>query len=677
MIEGLGAEAVPFQFAVSPDVTCRGVHLAGDAGAVEWVASQVNPGGRDEGHPQEERGRPIVWVAWARDTFPVDPALGSLPCLLVLPPGAKPPDLLAGSAWSDSVDFVRQPEDGPIVAARLERLLAIHARASQNGVLLDNLPDAVFCRSFDGTITSANAAATRLLGGTSEFLAGRPFAERTGDPAAARAFCEEADRLLLERGNARQRVRLTTLDGARATFDAESLLLRDGRGEPCGVQVILSDVTAEVAARERLEREAERNEVLAAVASESRDSLDPSDLLPALAALLGGRIGARSVDIWSVNEAMTAATLDYQWRCPGGPPSMVGFVREIRGEERFGRAARGFEPVIVRDIARERDADQDRARIFDRQGLVALAGLPLRHGSELVGLLGVGFGEPREFPHDELVFLERVADQFALALRTCHLFARLTAQIEAQNVAQRQREEAEQDRQRLSAMLVHDLKNPLSAILASLDLTLERTGASDERTARMLRNSIASARGLQGLIEDALLIYRPEDAPRPRPTPSHPAEALAIVLSEAKYLADSRRIDLRAEIQHGLPRLLLDAPRVRRAAANLLTNAMKFSPPGSRVDVFVRLDETQGRAWLTFGVSDSGPGLPETAMARLATPYLRFSGSEGIPGTGLGLAVVQRVAREHGGTLEAGSNPDGRPGSLFVLRIPAIDPGSA
>lgn len=660
----------------SPTPSCP-VRLAGDPVAVEWVAlalSNASAAAVPGLHSLSEEDLPILWVAMAPPAHPESPtdaARVALPVLMVVPPGVPIPVAAAGGNWVGAVDFVRQPQGFEEVPSRVARLLDIHRRQVQTKARLDNLSDAVYSRTFDGILISLNAAAARLLGGTPATLAGTAIAERTADPEETRSKIEATNRSVLATGRARERLHFRTLEGRQVTLRTDSLLLRDAFGRPSGVEVFLSDVTREEAVHARLVTESLRNDTLASIASATRDSLEPSEVLPAAAAILGERIGARTVDVWDVDSEKTKATLVHQWCASGEVRPATGFVRLLDESPPFRAMVHSFEPAIWRDRLAQQTSEAA-SRVLEELGARAVVGFPLRLGADLVGILGITFAEPQEFPHDELVFFERAADQFALTARAARLYRSLRAQIDALTEEQKRREEAERDRQKLSAMLVHDLKNPLSAILASLELTLERVGASDERLARILRNSLASARGLHGLIEDALLVYRAKDAPRSAPVLTSPGDAAFSALDEAQMLAESRRITLLREIAPGMPPIRLDAPKYRRALANLLTNAIKFSPPGSEVRASIEIEEEDGNRWLAFRVTDNGPGLSDAARARLATPYLRFSGSEGIPGTGLGLAVVLRVALEHGGTLDAVPNGEGHHGSVFTLRIPVV-----
>jgi len=422
--------------------------------------------------------------------------------------------------------------------------------------------------------------------------------------------------------------------------------------------------------RERLRAEARRNEILAAIALAARDSLDLDGVMGAAAELLGTRLAANSVEIWFLSEGDDEPSRVFlHWRADPGTPSLEGYERPLPESDAFRRIVDAHEPYVVSDRLELPPATIERLGL-EQLGAQSFVGIPIHREGETMGVLGLSWAERRAFPPDELVFLERVADQLALAIRAARLYGNLQHQLEALALEQRRRELADRDRERLTAMLVHDMKNPLSALTAALELTRdkERRGG-DLRLAKMLDGSLASARGLSGLIEDALLVYRGEDAPETQKKSASPAEALALPLEEARWLSQARRVTLEAEIPRDLPPVRMDVAMFRRAAANLLGNAVKFSPPGGVVHVDGGIVAEDGRRFFRLRVADQGPGFPAAEKARMATPYLRFSGSESVPGTGLGLTVVQKVVRAHRGRLDVA--PNDPQGSVFSLWIPA------
>jgi signal transduction histidine kinase len=554
----------------------RRVKLVGEPGVTSWVARTLSASGvlaerhdeRDVTEPEFFDYWPVVWVTRPETFGPASatfrPALLEVApkppaCLVVIPPGMKITDQFLRRIPVETFELIREQDEEPLLAMRLERLLLLQRRRSQ--------------------------------------------------------------------------------------------------GE-------------ENAFKEQLRTEAKRNHILASIALAARDSLDLEEVLGAATALLGTRFAANSVEIWFLNEDATSCTVFMDWREVDSGPSLVGFERPLPDSEPFRALVSSLEPYVVADRS-ELDSTSLSFSALEALGAQSLVGIPIQREGELMGVLGLSWVEPRAFPPDEVVFFGRVADQLALAIRAARLYGNLQKQLEALALEQRRRELADHDRSRLTAMLVHDMKNPLSALTAALELTRDKERKSgDERLAKMLDGSLASARGLQGLIEDALLVYRAADAPETEKRPTSPADALALPLEEARWLAVARRVAIDADVPKNLPKVPLDPAMFRRAAANLLGNAVKFSPPGGVVRVKVGIVPDEGRPFLRISVSDSGPGFPAAEKSRLATPYLRFQGSEAVPGTGLGLTVVQKVLQAHRGRLDVANNEDGA-GSTFTLWIPA------
>lgn len=656
------------------------VRLVGDADAVGWVTANLRgPGFGVEPLPFEaapgssELPGPIVWVARPGEPEPGrsivdDAAVWSFPCLVVIPPGGAPPDIIAGHPSVESFEVVREPEDAPLLRMRLERLLLLHRRRAQTEAVLHDLPVIVYTRTLDGVVTSLNAEAEAFLGKSRADVVGRPLAEVIDDEAFARRSVDEMNDGLLARGRHRVRIVMDGPHGRHSALDGRGLLLRDGHGIPWGAQVVMADLTDEEAAQNRLRVEADRSEILATIATATRDVADLDRVFEQAIAILGLRSGARSVAVLLPRDGSDDFVTRHSWRVSENLPSTAGSEWRPAEIGPLRSLVTDREPWVVRDGA-DPEVQAPVARALARVGARAGVVLPVVLEGEVIACLGLSFAEPREFPPDEIRFLGLVADQLALAIRAARLYASLAEKLRALAEEQRLRERADHDRQRLLSMLVHDLKNPLAAILASLELSLERT-AGDQRLERLLRTSMASARALTGMIDDALLVYRTGDTPADRR-----AEDVASVLSqpfeEARWLAAARQVELEIELPEGLPDIALDAGRYRRAVANLLSNGLKFSRRGGDVRVSVGIEEEEGDRWLVLRVADSGPGVPEAVRDRLGRPYERFPGSESVPGTGLGLTVVAAVAAAHGGCVNVEPRRSSAGGSVFSLWVPA------
>jgi signal transduction histidine kinase len=210
----------------------------------------------------------------------------------------------------------------------------------------------------------------------------------------------------------------------------------------------------------------------------------------------------------------------------------------------------------------------------------------------------------------------------------------------------------------------HELRNPLAVIQINLDAVLSR---DDVDAAERQRASTVTARATQrmgSLIEDLLAAAR-----RAAPAFTDADVDLGSVAEEAAdgfaLLADSDGLRLERRVTAGLG-VIGDAEALRRAADNLLSNAVRVSPPGAEIVIATGRDG--GWAWLA--VRDHGPGISPEHQERVFDRFWR--GPDGTRrrdrGTGLGLAIVRQVVESHGGTVALHSVSGA--GATFVLWLP-------
>ncbi|HVH99957.1 MAG TPA: ATP-binding protein [Enhygromyxa sp.] len=204
----------------------------------------------------------------------------------------------------------------------------------------------------------------------------------------------------------------------------------------------------------------------------------------------------------------------------------------------------------------------------------------------------------------------------------------------------------------MSAVLAHELRNPLASLKGHAQLLherLERDGAEPRTTSKAVR-VVAEARRLEQLTHGLLDFVRLGELVR------GPVSPVAIVEGAVADLA-RERVDVEAE--HAPAAWSLDAQRMQQVIANLVDNALQAAPD-ERVVVEVRQVE---RACV-FEVRDRGPGVPADQREKIFQPFHTTR----TRGTGLGLAVSRRIVELHGGTVEVEQNPGG--GALFRVTIP-------
>jgi two-component system sensor histidine kinase MprB len=217
---------------------------------------------------------------------------------------------------------------------------------------------------------------------------------------------------------------------------------------------------------------------------------------------------------------------------------------------------------------------------------------------------------------------------------------------------------ASQHRQRqLVADAGHELRTPLTSLRTNLDLLVQAdttSGLSPESRAELLGDVRAQIHEMTTLIGDLVELARDEPV---SPT-VEPVELTAVVGQAVARVR--RRADVQFDVHTSPWWVTGDADALERAITNLLDNAAKWSPEGGVVTVTLE----QG----TLTVADQGPGIAPEDLPHVFERFYRAAESRGMPGSGLGLSIVRSIAERHGGSVQAGSRPEG--GAVFWLNIP-------
>lgn len=219
-------------------------------------------------------------------------------------------------------------------------------------------------------------------------------------------------------------------------------------------------------------------------------------------------------------------------------------------------------------------------------------------------------------------------------------------------------------REKLQSLLVHDLKNPLTAVTANLSLLAELDSVRDSVDAReAIEDAIDGARRLGQMSLNLLDLARLETSSMPlRKAPTQIRTLLARVQNDNR--AGAKAYGSRVDVAAGPDlRAVIDEDLVVRALDNLVENAIRQS---RRVCVSAQLVGPQ----LQLVVADNGPGIPERFRATLFDKFAQVT-TEGARGQnrGLGLTFVKLVAREHGGDVDVVCPPEG--GTLFTMMLQA------
>ncbi len=219
--------------------------------------------------------------------------------------------------------------------------------------------------------------------------------------------------------------------------------------------------------------------------------------------------------------------------------------------------------------------------------------------------------------------------------------------------------------------IAHDLRSPLTRLRARMEVALldVEAGKGDPKAA--LVQALDDSEGVLRTFNAVLAIARLQAAGRaPDPASFDPGELAAGVSELYEPLCEDKGLDFKAELT---PQLTARGNRefIAQALANLLDNAVKYTPAGGAVMLRVR---RRSSGEVEFSVTDTGPGVPEADRPRIVQRFVRLENSRNEPGVGLGLSLVAAVAEAHGGRLEIDEGPGAADGMGPGLRVALVLP---
>lgn len=308
--------------------------------------------------------------------------------------------------------------------------------------------------------------------------------------------------------------------------------------------------------------------------------------------------------------------------------------------------------LLIEDMRAHLQAGGVDAALFSELGARTALVVPLRTSAPLGEMTFVFAESSRRHVPADLVLASALAQRAALALENARLYQEADRAVRA--------------RDEMLAVVSHDLRNPLSAILANAGVLVRRLPPGEDfepihKRAEAIRRS---AERMNHLIRDLLDMARIDS--RLLQIERAPHE-LGGLLGEAmemfQPLAADRDVSLGLEMDDGNALLLCDRERVLQVLSNLMGNAVKFTPGGGSVRLVARCCESEVR----LGVSDTGPGIAPEFLEQIFDRFWQVRAS-GRAGAGLGLSIARGIVDAHGGRIWAESRPG--QGSTFWFTLP-------
>src|SRR5207237_93555 len=344
----------------------------------------------------------------------------------------------------------------------------------------------------------------------------------------------------------------------------------------------------------------------------------------------------------------------------------AAFVEALRavplrkGEGLMGRAAEMRIPIQVPDITQAGAYESSVRDTLIRFGYRALLSVPLLREDQIIGSLSFNRKAPGEFPPEVIEVLKTFATQSALAIQNARLFREIadkSAQLES----------ASRHKSEFLANMSHELRTPLNAIIGFSEVLAEKMfGEINEKQTEYLQDILESGRHLLSLINDILDLSKIEAGRMELELSEFDLpNAIDNALIVVRERASRREITLGHSVDERLGPIRGDERKVKQVLLNLLSNALKFTPEGGRIDV--RAAEHDGVA--EIAVTDTGVGIaPEDQEAVFEEVRQVGTADKKVEGTGLGLALSRKFIELHGGKIRVKSQVGH--GSTFTFTLP-------
>jgi PAS domain S-box-containing protein len=479
--------------------------------------------------------------------------------------------------------------------------------------VVDSSADAIFALDMSGAITAWNPAAEALFGYPQREIIGKhgSLLAAPGTPSG------QAPRLLRGERIAPHDSEVIAKDGRRFTASISMSPLKNATGQTIGAAVTLRDET------ERNRAEEIRNRLAAIVAS-SDDAIIAQDLN---GVILSWNAGAERLYGYSAAEAEGK---NVSMLVPADHPNEMPAIRE---RIRMGEHIEHVETVRVRKDGSRLDVSFTISPLRDQSGSVVGASAITRDISE------------RKRADEEIRELNAGLEQ-RIAERTADLAAS-NRELEA-----------------FTYSVSHDLRAPLRAINGFVQIVLREEAAQLNPQAQRYLDRVAhGARQMGQLIDDLLAFSRLGRTPlHKRLAPA--AEVVARAVEQLRPQMEGRTVELTIG---DLPSCACEPALLEQVFINLIGNALKYSRERepARIEVSASLDPASGDT--VFAVGDNGVGFDMQYANKLFGVFQRLHRAEDYEGTGVGLAIVQRIVQRHGGRVWAQSEPE--KGATFYFTL--------
>jgi signal transduction histidine kinase len=322
----------------------------------------------------------------------------------------------------------------------------------------------------------------------------------------------------------------------------------------------------------------------------------------------------------------------------------------------LGSVLKRGKPVAVVDVAEEKSYLQ--TEIARKEKLVSMLAVPLIFAGKPIGVLAVYTTVRHRFSNDEIKLLSTLGDLSAVAIEKGRLLARVVDMEEKLRASERLSALG-----LLAAEIAHEIRNPLTVVQMLFHALVEslELDATSRRDAGLIGEKM---RQMNRILDQVLSFARSSE---PIKEPVHAEQIIDDVFLLTRHKLQQQGIEMRSVVAAGLPPFRADRAQVEQVLLNLILNAAGAMPRGGLLRLSAALEDLEGVPHLALAIRDNGLGMSPRQMENLFAPFLTTKDS----GTGIGLAIVQKIMENHQSKVQVESKLG--QGTKFKLLFPVSD----
>lgn len=524
-------------------------------------------------------------------------------------------------------------------------------------MLFEEAPDPYFTNDLAGNLLDCNRAAEALVGMSRQGLIGKNFADMN---LFAPDQLEEIAHLLARKaeGEFAEPFELTidTSDRSEVVLDLHTMPIQvKGQTQLLG---LARDITWRKKAEAQLRDNIEKLEILHQLDNELTQKLEIDHVLTiALDSMVRlSRASAGSIEIVNGDRIDMIRSIGY----------LQDALQHHQVDERsiVGRVIRQKKAELVLDVA----ADSDYVAV--RPSTCSQITLPLLSQDLVIGIVNLEADQPDCFNNEIFGFLKVVAARVAVALDNAQLHTTVQEQLNELQVLYAQVSRLEQLKTDMIRIAAHDLGTPIASVLTSVYLLRRMLGDNlPEKPQHTIENIDAAAMRMRDITASFLSLDRIDKMTAYDPTLEEIdiAELTQNVFASPQFEAQQKEQIYELRMPESPLLGKVGRAELQQAITNLIGNAIKYTPPGGRIEVIL---ERCADNSLKFEVMDTGYGIPADQQRKLFQPFFRAQMDETltIAGTGLGLYLVKKMIERGGGHMIFHSEYG--KGSTFGFELP-------